>query len=215
MRTQIVQCLTFANMALGFMLQNVDALSLTKKKVYVSTRPIPNDSWATWNDSTSLINTTSDTLILNALYFKVPNGYYAELEIGLNVPYRKDGNISGAVVNSNQNYTPFPGQLKPILPNARIPITGFWVASCIQCPVGQNSGSGNSSDTLSMLLVFETKVSLDTLIIIGPIAKAFSSMVIAPVSPNFKMENNNGPVGNHYFNILGQFFNWSVDRQRF
>ena len=68
----------------------IHALEFTKDSVF--------ESW-NWNDSTSILNTGTDTVSIDTVHFKVPNGKEAHLRVGYNQPYRRTG-VSGPVIRS-------------------------------------------------------------------------------------------------------------------
>lgn len=184
--------------------QGVYALSLTKDTVYESTFPLPQDSWASWHDSVSLLNSASDTAKIESILFVAPEGRVAHLEIGLRKPYQKTGYVDGIVLRSGQPYSIVSDQGKRIPPGGRVPITGFRIQECIACPVGQGNANGNSADTLAMLLVFDTGSSRDTLVILGNIDGQPSAtyLNISPQRGGFK--GRGGLEGLRLFNFLGR-----------
>jgi hypothetical protein len=181
------------------------ALKLTKDTVRESTFPHSGSTSATWHDSVSLINTTSDTLSMDVIHFVVPQGKEAHLRIGYKVPYRSSGDVEGIVVQSAQPLRFAFASEKRILPRERIPITGFSMETCIECPTGEGYNPNARQDTIRTYVIFETKVSRDTLVVIGTIS-ATSSGIRFPARP-FKSPADNGNKGSrqhHFFNSLGQ-----------
>ena len=137
----------------------IHALEFTKDTVF--------ESW-TWNDSTSILNTEADTVFIDTLHFKVPQGKEAHLRFGYNDPYRRTG-VDGPVIRSTGPFMFSSQSEKRIVPGGRIPITGFSMETCIYCPTGGSSSNTGQKETLLTYLIFVTTSSRDTLVVIGDI----------------------------------------------
>lgn len=181
------------------------ALKLTKDTVKESLFSNPASRYATWNDSLSLINTTGDTLSMEGIYFIVPQGKQAQLQIGYKSPYHPAGDIVGPVLKPGQRYRAFEDSARRILPGQRIPISGFLMETCIECPGSGGTNTGASQDTLKTFVVFDTKVASDTLVVIGTINSSPNG--IRFFYPPSKAQTDNGGTGfihQEFFNTLGR-----------
>ena len=123
MKTNLIGYRMVSAIALILAARDIHALTLTKDTVYESVFSETDPSWAIWNDSTSLINTTSDTARMDAMLFLVPKGKYAELGMGYGKAYRKDGFVGGTVLQAGRPYDPIWDPGKTIPPGGRVPIT--------------------------------------------------------------------------------------------
>jgi hypothetical protein len=182
----------------------VHALTLTKDTVYESIFTETDPNWAIWNDSTSLINNTGDTVSMESILFLIPKGKYAELGMGYGKAYRKEGSVGGAVLHAGRPYDPIWDPGKTIPPGARVPITGFQMANCIECPLEKGAGAGDDRDTLIAYLIFDTQLDKDTLVVIGEVSKGMSGIRI-PYRPR-EMKRGGMEFRNfRYFDFLGRF----------
>lgn len=187
-----------------FLVPNAQALMLTKDTVRESYTPPPGPQ--NWHDSLSFINTTDDTLGMVAIHLIVPQGKEAHLRIGYKVPYKSSGSVEGRVVQSSQPLRFAFASQKRILPRERIPITGFSMETCIECPTSGGSYNPNASqDTIMTYVVFETNVSRDTLVVIGTISATSSGMRFqARLTKPPPRNGNKGSRQYQFFNGLGQ-----------
>jgi hypothetical protein len=189
--------------SLSLISRDAHALSLTKDTVYESRFSGTSSSWAIWNDSVSLLNRTSDTVKMKAIIFTVPEGKIAELGMGYGKPYRKDGPVGGAVLHPDRPYDPIwqPGKVIP--PGGRVPITGFQMSNCIECPVTEGILATSEMDTLITYVIFDTSVRRDTLVVIGDISKSPSG-IGRPYRVREMSKNGPGSRILRFFNLLGQ-----------
>jgi hypothetical protein len=183
--------------------QKAQALSLSKDTVYESRFSQGDPTWSIWNDSVSLINKTQDTVTIEAIYYSVPAGKVAQLQFGFGEPYMREGNLSGIVIYYTRPYIIFDEREKTMFPYRRVPISGFYMERCIECPLSGAGSSQNAMDTLVTYLIFETKLKRDTLVVIGD---------VRPVSTGFNSKGKpSQTVGSSqfrpysFFNILGRF----------
>jgi hypothetical protein len=183
--------------ALAFAIRDIHALTLTKDTVYET-------AYLGWNDSTSLLNKSSDSVRITAISFSVPPGKYAELRLGFGSPYVKFGNIGGPVIHSEGIQFDSFGQTEIIIPpGGRIPITGFQISYCIECPAAQNRNARDEMDTVAAYLIFDTKIKKDTLVAIGDIQMT-ANAILKPLRS--RKPNRDGMESWLFwpFNILGQ-----------
>jgi hypothetical protein len=142
---------------------------------------------------------------MEAIYFIAPQGKEAHLQMGYKVPYRRDGILEGIVIQSNWPYRFSSTSEKRILPRERISITGFKMETCIECPTGGGFNPNAPQDTITTYLVFETKVSRDTLVVIGTISATSSGIrfQVPPASSPAK-DGRKDSWQHRFFNGLGQ-----------
>ena len=128
------------------MIQGTHALIVSNDTVYES-------SFLGRNDSTSLVNNSSDTVRLDYAIFIPPTGKEADLEFGYDLPYSKNGLVFGHVAKGNQRlYFSSPENIIP--PKTKKIITGFVMEICIGCPTGNSGSSSSKMGTLKTLLLF-------------------------------------------------------------
>jgi hypothetical protein len=189
-------------------LQKAQALSLSKDTVYESRFSQSDPEWTVWNDSVTLINKTQDTVKIEAIYFEVPPGKYAEIKIGFGEHYIKEGRLSGIVISSRQPYIALSDRERTMFSNLRVPISGFYMERCINCPLSGVGASANTMDTLVTYLIFDTKVKRDTLVVIGDVrsvSTGFNSKG-TPSQPVGYKETEFRPFS--FFNILGRYLSF-------
>ena len=197
----------FQTAIVGFLLvvaTNARALTLAKDTVYESKFSVSDPTWSIWNDVVYLINSTTDTLRIEAIYFSVPPGKYAQISVGFWHPYFEDGPVSGIVIDDRQPYVTLSEQDRTMYPHVRVPISGIKVERCINCPVAQGGSATIAMDTLVMHLIFETKQSLDTLVVIGDIQSVSTGTIPQPFGQASKGIREYKYRPYHLFNILGR-----------
>ena len=179
-----------------FVIQGTHALTVSKDTVYES-------SFLGRNDSTSLVNNSSDTVRLDYAIFVPPSRVAADLGFGYNEPYSKNGIVLGFVARADQRlYFSSPSNI--ILPKTKILITGFVMDNCIYCPTGGSSSSGGKMDTLKTLLLFYLKGGgQDTLVVIGDVST--DPVSIFPRLPHLSLKPDVGEMGSlRFINCIGR-----------
>ena len=180
-----------------FVIQGTHALTLSKDTVYES-------SFLGRNDSTSLINTSTDTVRIDSILFLPPQRKYAELDFGYNNPYSKNGPVDGPILMANRRFTFSHPEDQVIPPKKKKLITGFIMEICIACPLGNFGSSSGKMDTLKTLLIFSLKGGeQDTLVVIGDVST--DPVSIFPRLPHLPLKPDAGEMGSlRLINCIGR-----------